>query len=136
MTVINVNAGRNVKICNITGAFLSSDINEDVKMALGGRLEELVVKITPQIYRQHMIYKKGIISIYVTLKKSLYGCLRSAFLFHERLVADMRGKGFELNPYDPCVANKMIVGKQMIVFWNLYNLKVSHVDPKYVTKFM
>ena len=74
--------------------------------------------------------------LYITLKKALCGCLRSELLFYELLMADMRIKGFELNPYDPCVANKMIVGKQMIVFWNLYNLKVSHVDPKYVTKFM
>ena len=31
---------------------------------------------------------------------------------------------------------KMIGGKKMTVFWNVDNLKVSHVDPKSVTNFM
>ena len=30
----------------------------------------------------------------------------------------------------------MIVGKQTTVFWNVEDLKMSHVDPKEVTKFM
>ena len=42
----------------------------------------------------------------------------------------MRGKGFELNPYEPCVENKMTGYNKMSVFWHVYNLKVSHVDPK------
>ena len=50
-------------------------------------------------------------------------------------MADMKGKGFERNPYDPCMENKMSGGKKMEVFWNVYDLKVSHVDPKKFTKF-
>jgi hypothetical protein len=34
--------------------------------------------------------------------------------------------GFELNPYDPCVANKMVKGTQMTVVWHVDDLKVSH----------
>ena len=48
----------------------------------------------------------------------------------------MRGKGFELNPYEPCAENEMTRGKKIAVFWHVYDLKVSHVDPKEVTKFM
>ena len=51
-------------------------------------------------------------------------------LLYAQLVANMRGKGFELNPYDPCVANKMIGGNKMTVYWYVENLKVSHGDPK------
>ena len=46
-----------------------------------------------------MIYEKGRPVVYITLNKALYGCLRLALLFYEQLVADMRGIGFELNPY-------------------------------------
>ena len=53
---IDVHEGRDVRICNILGDFFSADIEEDVKMALRGRLSALIVKIVPQIYRQHMIY--------------------------------------------------------------------------------
>ena len=48
----------------------------------------------------------------------------------------MRGKGFELNPYDPCMSNKIIGGKQMEFCWHVDDLKVSHVDPMEATKFM
>ncbi len=40
-----------------------------------------------------------------------------------------------MNPYDPCVANKIVNGKQMTVCWHIDDLKVSHTDPMEITKF-
>ena len=108
---IDAHKGKNFRICDISGDFLSGNMDEYVKMALCGRLEELMVKISLQIYRHHVIYEKGRPVLYINLKKLLYGCLRPELIFHEWLVTDMRGKGFELNPYDSCVANKIIGGK-------------------------
>ena len=48
---IDAHEVRNVRIGDIPGAFLSADMYKDVKMALCGRLSELVVKIASQIYR-------------------------------------------------------------------------------------
>ena len=67
------------------------------------------------------------------LTQSVYDCTFSSIVRH---VADMRGRGFELNQYDPCVANKIIGGKHMIFCWYVDVLKVSHVDLKEVTNFM
>jgi KUP system potassium uptake protein len=36
--------------------------------------------------------------------------------------------GFKLNPYDPCVANKTINGKQCTIVWYVDDNKISHVD--------
>ena len=55
---IDAHEGRDIRICDIPGAFLSADMGEDVKMSLRGRLAELMVNIAPQIYRQHVIYEK------------------------------------------------------------------------------
>ena len=52
---VNAHAERNARICDIPGDFLSADIDEDVKMALRGRLAELLVKIVPKIYIHHVI---------------------------------------------------------------------------------
>ena len=41
--------------------------------------------------------------------------------------------GFTINPYDWCVANKMINGKQLSIVWHVDDLKISHVDNKVVT---
>ena len=40
-----------------------------------------------------------------------------------------------LNPYDSCVANKVVDGKQMTDCWHVDNLKVLHCDPAQVTIF-
>ncbi len=50
-------------------------------------------------------------------------------------MADLESNGFKLNPYDPCVANKTVNGKQMTVCWHVDDLKVSHMDPAEITKF-
>jgi hypothetical protein len=52
--------------------------------------------------------------------------LVSAMLFYKKLVKDLQACGFELNPYDPCVANKTVDGTQMIVSWHVDDLYVIH----------
>ena len=46
----------------------------------------------------------------------------------------LKGMGFVLNPYDRCVENKMINGKQCTIAWYVDDNKLSHVDPKVVTE--
>jgi hypothetical protein len=67
------------------------------------------------------------------LEKALYGMMKSALLFYRKLVADLRSIGFELNPYDPCVANKVIDGEQMTICWHIDDLFISHKNPDMVT---
>ena len=56
--------------------------------------------------------EKGKQVIYVRLIKDLYGTLKVALLFWENLNDTLQEWGFKINPYDWCVANKMINGKQ------------------------
>jgi hypothetical protein len=69
------------------------------------------------------------------MQKALYGLLRNVLLFYKKVVADLESDGFVLNPYDPCVANKVVDGKQMTVCWHVDDLKVSYCDPAQVTIF-
>jgi hypothetical protein len=50
-------------------------------------------------------------------------------------VANLEDDRFVINTYDPCVANKMVNGKQMTVCWHVDDLKVSHVNPGEITIF-
>ena len=59
--------------------------------------------------------------------------LRAALLFYKRLRSDLENMGFEVNPYDPCVANKMVNGSQMTICWHVDDLKVSHKEESAVT---
>ena len=54
-------------------------------------------------------------------------------LFWKNLTGDLEEWGFKTNPYDFCVANKSINGKQRTIGWHVDDLKISHEDPKVVT---
>ena len=128
---------RHVATCDIPGAFLQADNPDIVLMRLDGILAELMVTIAPNIYRKYITTNaKGKPVLYVQLEKALYGMMKSALLFYRKLVADLRSLGFTLNPYDPCVANKMINGHQMTICWHVDDLFIGHKDPQAVTDFI
>ena len=60
------------------------------------------------------------------LLKALYGTLRAARLIWEKLTAKLKEWGFTMNPYESCVANKIVDGSQITVAWHVDDLKVSH----------
>jgi hypothetical protein len=66
--------------------------------------------------------------LYVQLKKALYRTLQAAMLFWEDLLGNLIKWGLEINPYDWCVANKMIDGKQCTIVWHVDDPKISYVD--------
>ena len=55
-------------------------------------------------------------------------------MFYRKLRRELESMGFEVNPYDPCVANKTINGNQCTICWHVDDLKISHVDPDVVTQ--
>ena len=50
-------------------------------------------------------------------------------MFYQNLRKDLEDQGFEANPYDPCVANKMIDGSQFTIVWHVDDLLLSHKNP-------
>ena len=47
---------------------------------------------------------------------------------------DIEAYGFRINPYDPCMANRMVGRKQLTVFCHVDDLKISCVDASEVKK--
>ena len=128
-SAIDAHENRVVVSCDIPGAFLHAELDEEVFMMLRGQLADLMVQVDPEVYGPYIRKNaKGESELYVRMKKAMYGLLRSALLFYLRLVGDLKEFGFELNPYDPCVANKMVDGKQMTVVWHVDDLKISHAS--------
>ena len=67
---IDGHEGRDFGVFNITVDFLSADMGEDMKMALHGRLVELKVNISPQIFRHHVIYERVRTVLNITLRNT------------------------------------------------------------------
>jgi hypothetical protein len=132
---IDVFEGHDVAIVDVPGAFLSADMDKEVIMTIHGRLTELMVKAAPNIYKKYInIDANNQPILYVKLQKALYGCLRITLLFYQKLVGDLKSRGFELNPYDSYVSNKMINGKQFTLTWHVDDIKMSHDDHKEIAR--
>ena len=123
---------RYVATCDVPGAFMHSDIDEQVHLKLEGEIAELLVKVDPT-YAEFVTHEQGKTVIYAELSKALYGTLQAALLFWENLSEFLiKDQGFEVNPYDWCVVNKVINGKQCTIGWHVDDLKISHVDKQVV----
>ncbi len=83
-------------------------------MVLKGDLAEMMIQVAPEVYRKYVAAdKKGNKILYNKLQKALYGLMRASLLFYRKLRKELEAYGFEINPYDPCIANKETdVGKQ------------------------
>jgi hypothetical protein len=128
--VIDAQENRDVATADIPGAFMQADMEDVVHMKLEGTMAELLIKIDPALYRKHVIMEKGKQVLYVELRKALYGTLKAALLFWKKLTGVLTQWGFDVNPYDWCVANKVINDKQCTIVWHVDDLKISHVDPR------
>ena len=101
---------------NIQNAFLYAENDEYVIMFLSGKLAELLFKVVPSLYRKCVITsKQRVPMLYVKLTKDIYSMLRSVMMFYKNLRGHLEGKGFKVNSYDPCVANKLVNASQMTV---------------------
>ena len=56
----------------------------------------------------------------------------AALLYYKKFVKSLVKDGFELNPYDGCVANKVVNGKQVTICFHADNCKISHKSTKVV----
>ena len=136
--VIEAKEKRDVAVMDIPNAFVQTDMEgeEKVVMKIRGQLAELLVRTDPKIYRKFITMERGQTVLYLELRKALYGMLKSALLFYKKLVKDLESIGFKINPYDACVANRMINGHQQTMVWHVDDLKSSHVDPKVNDEFI
>ena len=76
--------------------------------------------------------EKGRKVIYVKFKKALYGCMQSVILWYSTFKDCLTDLEFEINKYDPCVANAIIEEKQCTICWYVDDSKVPHVSSKVV----
>jgi hypothetical protein len=128
---------RVVRCYDIPSAFVNTNVDKDVIMVLKGELAEMMIQIAPKVYRKYVAMdKKGTKILYMKLQKALYGLMRASLLFYRKLRKELKAYGFEINPYDPCVANKITDGgKQLMVVWHVDDLMGTCEDDFKLTKF-
>jgi hypothetical protein len=129
--LIDAHEGRDVAVADVMGAFLLADMEDFVLVKIASETAEIICDVNEN-YKQYITYEDGKKVLYMRLIKALYGCMQSTMLWYETFKGCLEGLGFKLNPYDPCVANKMVNGHQCTICWCVDNNKISHKDSKVV----
>jgi len=99
-------------------------------MKITGVLVNLLIKMAPKVYSPFVILENGKEVLYVQVLHGLYGMLIAALLWYKKFKSDLEVNGFIFNPYDACVANKQVNGKQQTIRFHVDDLMSSHVDKK------
>ena len=136
--LIDTYEGRDVGTYDVPGAFLQAKLgprpnNERVLMRLVGNFVDIMCKVNPD-HTKNVIYENGKKVLYLEVLQAIYGCIESALRWYELYSETLSKEGFVINPYDKCVANKIINGKQCTIVWYVDDNKISHEDPKVVTE--
>ena len=127
--VIDAKEGRKVSTFDVPGAFLQAPMPEDKKvlLKLKGEFVDIMCRVNPE-HEPNVQYEKNVKVLYMRVERAIYGCIESALMWYNMFTEILEKMGFELNPYDKCVANKMVNGKQCTIVWYVDDVKVSHME--------
>jgi hypothetical protein len=137
-SMINALEEREVAIVDIPSAFIQTEVtdkNRRVIASIRGMLVEILVKIAPDVYKDYVrVNKKGELQILVECLNALYGTMMASMLYYEKFTTRLEKAGFKINPYNPCVWNQKIKGKQCTIFFTSTIVKSLTNHQKCLTK--
>ena len=117
-----------MEIVDIGGAFLNADMaptGVEVHMRLDRIMTAMLTLIDPSCKR--FLEPNG--TMVVKLDKALYGCVEAAALWYKDLSEKLQADGFQTNPYDMCVFNKICKdGEQITIVLHVDDLMVTSIS--------
>jgi hypothetical protein len=130
--LIDAKERRDVATADVAGAYLHAEMEDVTLLKMEGESVNIMCDVSPE-YEKFVCYENGKKVLYLELLKALYGCVQSVLLWYELFSGTLKGMGFELNPYDTCIANKKTDKKQCTIAWYVHDTKISHVDDNAVS---
>ena len=97
---------RAVVTVDILGAFLQADMDKLIYIKSEGLMSDLLSKIDPKFYEKYVVIERRQTVLYASLAHLMYGTLRASLLFWRKLTGILVDNGYNINPYEWCVANK------------------------------
>lgn len=140
-TAIDAHEGRDVMTNDVPNAFIQTkmpitkDGEDRVIMKITGVLVDMLLELDPETYSKFVVIEKGRKVIYTAVLQAIYGMLVASLLWYLRFRKDLESIGFVFNNYDPCVANRIVNGKQHTIRFHVDDVMSSHINPKVNDKF-
>ena len=138
---IDAHENRDTMVADVPNAFIQAKMPEAQKgerviMKITGQLVDMMVELNPSVYGDYVVFEGKRKVIYVVVLRALYGMLVASLLWYKKFRKDLETIGFEFNPYDPCVANRIKNEKQHTVRFHVDDIMSSHVNKKVNDKFL
>ena len=113
--IIDAEEERNVAVIDILNAFIQMQVEDEKYMAFiktRGVLVDILVKIAPDLYKLHVTTDKNNVKQFlVQCQNALYEMMVASLLYYCKFTKSFTDVGFKIDPYDLCVANKIIDGQ-------------------------
>ena len=120
----------------IQAKMIMEDGKERIIMKIMGPLVDVLLEIKRHTYQNYVVYERGEKVIYMVVLRAIYGMLEAALTWYKKFKKDLESIGFIFNPYDVCVANRMVNGKQHTIRFHVDDILSSHVDLKVNDEFL
>jgi hypothetical protein len=133
LLLINAFEERDTAVFDVPGAYLHAQIPDDkfAVLKIEGDFADIMCEVNPE-YKSDIRFENKKKVLYVQILRALYGMIESALLWYTLYTDVLQKEGFEINPYDQCVANKTINGKQCTIAWYVDDNLLSHIEPSVV----
>jgi hypothetical protein len=128
--IIDAEEHRDVAVLDVPNAFVQTRVENEKDMVfikIRGILVDILVEIAPEAYKSYVSQdNKGNKKLLVQFQNTLYGTMVASLLYYRKFVKSLTDIDLIINPYDPCVANKIIEGEQMTICFHVDDCKLSH----------
>jgi hypothetical protein len=129
-SLVDAQENSDIAIVDILNAFFQMvmEDNEDkVVMRIRGHMVDVLVKVAPKVYGPYVsTNKQGRKQLLVEFLNAIYRMMVASLLYYWKFTRSLKNRGYTMNPYDPCVGNKMIKKKQITICFHVGDCKVSH----------
>jgi hypothetical protein len=117
-------------VIDIPNAFIQTVIKDEehrVVVRIRGSLVDILVSIAPDVYGPYMSTNKASQKVLlVQCLNAVYGNMVAALLYYKKFVKSLTKQGYKINPYNGCMANRVVKGKQVRICFHIDDCKISH----------
>ncbi len=121
---------QDIAVMNIPNACVQTVVKDKehcVVVRIRGLLADILVSIAPDVYGPYVSTNKaGQKVLLVQCLNAVHGTMVEALLYYKKFVKSLIKQGYKIDPYDGCVANKVVKEKKVTICFHINGCKISH----------
>ncbi len=121
---------QDIAVINIPNAFVQTAVKDEehhVIVRIRGPLVNILVSIASDVYGPYVSTNEaGQKVLLMQCLNAVYGTMVAALLYYKKFVKSLTKQGNKINPYNGCMANKVVKGMQVTICFHIDDCKISH----------